>query len=145
MSDSQKGSFWTTIPGCLTAIAGMITAIAGLISVLYATGVFTSHNAAPTPQVSAPAHGVNLNGTWQAASGFFTINQSGAEIIISRITEYGTTFQVGSGTVNGQTIELTFSDGSRDNLTVSADGNTLNGTEINTNTGESQRVILQRK
>ena len=34
MSDDDKGSFWTTIPGMLTGLAAIITAIGGLLLAL---------------------------------------------------------------------------------------------------------------
>jgi len=36
---SERGSFWTTLPGILTGIAMVITAVGGLIGGLYGTGV----------------------------------------------------------------------------------------------------------
>jgi len=38
--EDQKGSFWTTLPGIITAIAALITAIGGFIAVLNTMGVF---------------------------------------------------------------------------------------------------------
>lgn len=48
-NDKQKVSFWTTIPGCVTAIAALITAIGGFIGVLYTIGVIK-----PRPSPSFP-------------------------------------------------------------------------------------------
>jgi hypothetical protein len=70
MSDenNQKnaGSFWTTLPGCLTGIAAVITAIGGILTILYTVGLLklpeNSLPETPTP-VSAP--GLSFTGTWQ--------------------------------------------------------------------------------
>lgn len=43
---AERRSFWTTLPGILTAVGGLIGAIAALITALAATGVFTP---APPP------------------------------------------------------------------------------------------------
>ena len=54
---NDKGSFWTTIPGCLTGIAAVITAIGGLITVLFAVGILrlpTSPTLAPPAETRVP-------------------------------------------------------------------------------------------
>lgn len=48
----KRESFWTTIPGIVTAIAGLITALAGLITALALAGVFSNHPS--DKQVSSP-------------------------------------------------------------------------------------------
>lgn len=35
----QKGSFWSTLPGIITAIGGLIAAVAGLVTALYTAGI----------------------------------------------------------------------------------------------------------
>jgi len=39
MSGRREGSFWTTLPGILTATASLITAIAGALGILIAAGI----------------------------------------------------------------------------------------------------------
>ena len=46
--NKSRKSFWTTLPGILTAIAAIITAVGGLIGTLYLIGVFET---TPTPIV----------------------------------------------------------------------------------------------
>ncbi len=41
---SDKQSFWTTLPGILTAIGGIILAVATLVGALHAAGLFTLNN-----------------------------------------------------------------------------------------------------
>jgi hypothetical protein len=47
----SKGSFWTTIPGCLTAIAALLTAIGGLMTILFTVGIFKSPTPVPTTEI----------------------------------------------------------------------------------------------
>jgi hypothetical protein len=42
MSDTDKKSFWSTLPGVITAIAALITAIGGILLTLHQIG--TVHN-----------------------------------------------------------------------------------------------------
>jgi hypothetical protein len=46
MSEGDK-SWWTTMPGLLTALAAIITAVGGLVAALGQTGVFGGKSAAP--------------------------------------------------------------------------------------------------
>src|SRR6185436_14867518 len=49
---AEKKSFWTTLPGILTALAGLITAIAGVIAALNTTvGLFSPK---ATPALNPP-------------------------------------------------------------------------------------------
>jgi len=41
---NNKGSFWTTLPGCLTGLAALITAIGGIITILFTLGVLPLSN-----------------------------------------------------------------------------------------------------
>ena len=81
MSTAGKGpSFWTTLPGILTAVAALITAVTGLLVALGQAGLLcggtTNNNpdaAASTPSESPPSatvptvegEGDALAGTWQ--------------------------------------------------------------------------------
>jgi hypothetical protein len=83
----QGQSFWTTLPGILTAIAGVITAVTGLLVVLNQVGLFESEkptNGAPiaaistSPPSSPPSategtaiagEGDALTGTWRGLAG----------------------------------------------------------------------------
>jgi len=48
--DDQKGPFWQTLPGCITAIAGLITAIVGAVVALSVIGLIKIPGAVtPTP------------------------------------------------------------------------------------------------
>ncbi len=55
----EKGSFWQTVPGLLTALAGLLTAVTGLLVVLNQIGIFKSssppaatNNSAASPEIS---------------------------------------------------------------------------------------------
>jgi hypothetical protein len=50
---AEKKSFWTTLPGMITATAGLITALAGLIAVLVQAGVLGGSGSATS--VTTPA------------------------------------------------------------------------------------------
>lgn len=50
---SGKKSFWSTLPGLLTAIAAIVTATATLLTALVAANVIGPHKATPTPVVAA--------------------------------------------------------------------------------------------
>ncbi len=39
----SKGSFWTSLPGCLTAIAGILAAVATIVGVVLSQGRSTAH------------------------------------------------------------------------------------------------------
>ena len=53
---NDSPSFWSTLPGLLTAIAGVLTAIATLVGALVAAGVIGPRPPAPTPNpTSGPA------------------------------------------------------------------------------------------
>ena len=47
MKERKRKSFWSTVPGIITAIASLLTAVAALITILYTTGVFTFANDPP--------------------------------------------------------------------------------------------------
>ncbi|HKX95851.1 MAG TPA: hypothetical protein VJM48_14190 [Methylibium sp.] len=53
MSEGDK-SWWTTMPGLLTALAAIITAVGGLVAALGQTGVFGGKSAVPAAS-SGPA------------------------------------------------------------------------------------------
>lgn len=46
---SDSKSFWTTLPGIITAVAGLITAVGGLIAGLAAAGVIGGASPTPAP------------------------------------------------------------------------------------------------
>ncbi len=50
---SEKKSFWTTLPGIVTAIGGLLAAIASLLGVLYQTGIFGARTPVGEPPISA--------------------------------------------------------------------------------------------
>lgn len=43
----SKPSFWSTVPGILTALAGLITAVGSLIGALYSAGIIGRHEDTP--------------------------------------------------------------------------------------------------
>lgn len=45
----RKKSFWSTVPGIITAVTGLITAIGGLITVLYSAGIIGGATMSPPP------------------------------------------------------------------------------------------------
>lgn len=49
----DKQSFWTTLPGIITAVTGLIVAITGLVSALGENGLLNRINATPTPFLTA--------------------------------------------------------------------------------------------
>ena len=53
-NQTDKPSFWTTLPGILTGCAAMITAVTGLFGVCYASGAFSGFlSASPTPTATS--------------------------------------------------------------------------------------------
>ncbi len=50
---NKSGSWWTTLPGILTATAAVITAVTGLVAILSQTGVFGEKNKALVSQKAA--------------------------------------------------------------------------------------------
>jgi hypothetical protein len=52
MSEGDK-SWWTTMPGLLTALAAIITAVGGLVAALGQTGVFGGKSASPAAASAA--------------------------------------------------------------------------------------------
>jgi hypothetical protein len=51
----EKKSFWTTLPGVLTAVTGLVTAIGGIITILYQVGIIETRQPqtdSKPPQVS---------------------------------------------------------------------------------------------
>lgn len=52
---TDKGSFWTTLPGILTGVTGLILAISALITALVTTGVIGNrpHQVPASPQPTA--------------------------------------------------------------------------------------------
>ncbi|MEO0768356.1 MAG: hypothetical protein AAFY72_02820 [Cyanobacteria bacterium J06649_4] len=54
MSTENKGSFWTSLPGAITAMATLITALAGLHAVIHG-GELTSSDIAVKSQPAAAA------------------------------------------------------------------------------------------
>jgi hypothetical protein len=56
--NQDKGHFWTTLPGILTALAGFITALTALIAGLHQTGIVGTKtdlpNSPPSPIQSTP-------------------------------------------------------------------------------------------
>jgi hypothetical protein len=53
--DQRKGSFWTSLPGVLTAIAGIITGTAAIVSAIVALGGGPTPTPTPTPTTTTPA------------------------------------------------------------------------------------------
>lgn len=51
----QKGSFWSTVPGILTALGGLLAAVAGLITALYTAGIIGTSSEKTVPPSSIPA------------------------------------------------------------------------------------------
>ncbi len=51
----QKSSFWSTLPGILTALGGLLAAVAGLITALYTAGIIGTPSEKKVPPVSIPA------------------------------------------------------------------------------------------
>ncbi len=58
----EEKSFWTTIPGILTAIGGIIGAVAALVTALYSAGIIGNHQATgvasqnPVRTIKQPGH-----------------------------------------------------------------------------------------
>jgi hypothetical protein len=53
MSDEKKpSSWWTTLPGVITAVSGLLTAVGGFLVVLHTLGVFEKSKA-PVEQIAA--------------------------------------------------------------------------------------------
>jgi hypothetical protein len=54
--EDKKQSFWSTVPGLLTALAAIITAIGGLVAVLHEIGIIAPGERPSTaPGIAAPA------------------------------------------------------------------------------------------
>jgi hypothetical protein len=51
--DKSASSWWTTVPGMITAVAGLLTAVATLIAALHAVGLFEGAKP-PSDQVAGP-------------------------------------------------------------------------------------------
>lgn len=51
--ESNKGSFWATLPGCVTAIAALTTAVVTGVVALYSAGIIGAHPT-PTPPANTP-------------------------------------------------------------------------------------------
>ncbi len=77
-NQSGKASFWTTVPGILTAIAAVITAIGGLVAALSAAGLLGAGTARPPSSVSNPAP---VSVTTPLAQTFASSSPSGAPAI----------------------------------------------------------------
>jgi hypothetical protein len=62
---AEKKSFWTTMPGMITATAGLITAVGGLLAVLAQVGVFggggSENAAAHVTTAAGPSWSVQAN------------------------------------------------------------------------------------
>jgi hypothetical protein len=50
---ASNESFWSTLPGILTAFAGVLTALATLVGALYSAGVIGGRESAPPPEAAA--------------------------------------------------------------------------------------------
>jgi uncharacterized protein DUF1566 len=60
----SKPSFWSTVPGILTALAGLITAVGSLIGALYSAGIIGRHeNTPPAAGTAATAESAVVNAT----------------------------------------------------------------------------------
>ena len=51
----QKSSFWSTLPGILTALGGLLAGVAGLVTALYTAGIIGTPSEKKVPPVSIPA------------------------------------------------------------------------------------------
>lgn len=59
MTEPETGkSWWSTMPGVLTALAGIITAVAGLVAILSQSGLIGA-NSGGKPDATAPAAGLS--------------------------------------------------------------------------------------
>lgn len=52
----QRGSFWKTAPGVLTAIAGLITALVGATALIIQIGAAAADSGPPGPEVAVTTH-----------------------------------------------------------------------------------------
>ncbi|GHD67171.1 hypothetical protein [Jeongeupia chitinilytica] len=52
-TDSEKGSWWKTLPGVLSGVAAVIAAVGGLVAVLSQSGFFAERKAAPAVPAQA--------------------------------------------------------------------------------------------
>lgn len=55
----EKQSFWTTLPGIITAITGLVVAITGLVTAMGENGILNRNGNAPTPTAFATATAVD--------------------------------------------------------------------------------------
>jgi hypothetical protein len=58
---AEKTSFWSSVPGMITAVAGLLTAIGTLIGALYSAGIVGRDDAGEPREVSAPAERAAAN------------------------------------------------------------------------------------
>lgn len=63
----SKGSFWTSLPGCLTAIAGILAAVATIVGVVLSQG--SHHNPTWGDQANAICAAAIENGSGYVPSG----------------------------------------------------------------------------
>ena len=64
-----KHSFWSTLPGILTALGGVITALATLVGALYSAGIIGRQGEAPAATLVATAQPAGASSTATAAPG----------------------------------------------------------------------------
>lgn len=87
--EPREGSWWTTVPGILTALAATITAIGGLIAVLAQSGIVKpdaasvprAASAEPAPAVDKTSNRPQAGEPASPRSGSATIAHSPAEVI----------------------------------------------------------------
>jgi len=89
--NTEKKSFWSSLPGMVTGIAGVVGAIVGVISVLIALGVIGGSKSSPTvttvpssdtPGATSPAGGKDTRGA--AGQGSFTVDPSSLTLSLAK-------------------------------------------------------------
>jgi|SRR6266851_515763 len=104
----SKPSFWSTLPGILTALGAIIGASAGLITALYATGVIGSKNKPPDnpPSISSPSVESQSNNTNKSEQ--TTPAEASRDFIIGRWQVEQASGEVSGGTVVDYEADGTF-------------------------------------
>lgn len=110
-TESEKASFWSTLPGILTGIATLITAVAGLLAILYNTGAIG--NKTPPNNNASPNVNFSSNASTSPASDCFEHFFSGiAKDRIARVEAGAANVQVvGPNQIKHNAMGLKLTDG----------------------------------
>ncbi|MBM3117325.1 hypothetical protein [Jeongeupia naejangsanensis] len=98
-TDSEKGSWWKTLPGVLSGVAAVIAAVGGLVAVLSQSGFFAEKKAAPAVPAQAGAQQPSAGPSAVVTERADRTPDAGADQLLRRLAQANIRNSVGEATM----------------------------------------------